>query len=47
MASCSSSELARIRGLTSAQAAGVLGVPRVRPVIHRDALVLAREWQDL
>ena len=47
MASCSSSELARICGLTSAQAASALGVPRVRPVIHRDELVLAREWQQL
>lgn len=43
--SFSSSELFRISGLRSAQAAGVLGLPRMRPVIHRDQLVLAREWR--
>ena len=39
----SSSELTRIQGLNSTEAARVLGQPRVCEVIHRDHLVLSRE----
>ena len=39
----SSSELARIKGMKSADAARLLGEPRGREVIHRDRLVLAKE----
>ena len=39
----SSSELARVRGMRSAEAARALGQSRAREVIHRDHLVLARE----
>ena len=39
----SSSELARVRGMRSAEAAKTLGQSRSREVIHRDDLVLARE----
>jgi glutamate 5-kinase len=39
----SSSELARVRGLRSAEAARVLGQPKMPEVIHRDDLVLARD----
>ena len=40
----SSSELSRIRGLGSAEAARTLGQTRSREVIHRNHLVLAREF---
>jgi glutamate 5-kinase len=39
----SSSDLARIRGMRSAEAGRALGAPRVREVVHRDQLVLAKE----
>jgi glutamate 5-kinase len=39
----SSSELVRVRGMRSTEAARVLGHPRAREVIHRDHLVLTRE----
>ena len=39
----SSSELARVRGLSSAAAARTLGQARPKEVIHRDHLVLAKE----
>ncbi len=39
----SSSELQRVRGLSSAHAAKTLGQARPREVIHRDHLVLAKE----
>jgi glutamate 5-kinase len=39
----SSRELERVRGLRSAQAAGLLGRAGVREVVHRDHLVLSRE----
>ena len=39
----SAGELARIRGMKSAEAAKVLGLAAVREVIHRDHLVLAGE----
>jgi glutamate 5-kinase len=39
----SSSELARVRGMRSAEAARARGPPSARGVIHRDHLVLARE----
>ena len=39
----SSSELTRIRGLNSAEAARVLGHAAAKEVIHRDHLVLSRE----
>ena len=39
----SSSELSRIRGMKSAEAARALGQARAREAIHRDHLVLARE----
>lgn len=39
----SSSELSRVRGLSSADAARALGHARPREVIHRDHLVLTRE----
>ncbi len=42
----SSSELARIRGLKSAEAAKTLGQARAREVLHRDHLVLAKELQS-
>jgi len=45
MTNFSSSDLSRIRGLRSADAARVMGEPRVKEVIHRDRLVLARELQ--
>ena len=41
----SASELSRIRGLRSTEAAGVLGRNQAKEVIHRDHLVLAREVQ--
>ena len=41
----SSEELQRIHGTKSAEAARLLGRPRVPEVIHRDALVLTEEWQ--
>jgi glutamate 5-kinase len=40
----SSSELLRIRGLKSGEAAALLGQARVREVVHRDHLVLSREY---
>jgi len=39
----SSSELLRVRGMSSAEAARVLGHAKAQEVIHRDRLVLARE----
>ena len=39
----SSSELSRIRGMKSADAARALGRPYARAIIHRDSLVLTRE----
>ena len=41
----SSSELMRVLGLNSAEAARVLGHPKAREAIHRDRLVLAKELQ--
>jgi glutamate 5-kinase len=41
----SSSELARVRGMKSAEAAAALGQPTMREVVHRDHLVLAHEVQ--
>lgn len=45
IANFSSGEIMRVRGLRSAEAAKTLGQTRAREVIHRDRLVLAREWQ--
>ncbi|MDP3722115.1 MAG: glutamate 5-kinase [Candidatus Omnitrophota bacterium] len=45
IANFSSGEIARVRGLHSAEAAQRLGQPRAREVIHRDQLVLTRELQ--
>jgi glutamate 5-kinase len=42
----SSSELTRVRGLTSAEAAKLLGHSKAKEVIHRDYLVLARELHE-
>jgi glutamate 5-kinase len=39
----SSSDLLKVRGMKSAQAARALGQSRVREVVHRDHLVLAKE----
>ncbi len=41
----SSAELARVRGLKSAEIAKLLGPTRGREAVHRDHLVLAREWR--
>ncbi len=41
----SSSELLRVRGMKSAEAAKTLGQAKAREVVHRDHLVLAREMQ--
>ena len=41
----SSAELLRVRGLKSADIARTLGQPSAREVIHRDHLVLTKEWQ--
>ena len=41
----SSSELVRIRGMTSPEAARALGRSRVPEAVHRDHLVLSRELQ--
>lgn len=41
----SSSELSRIRGMGSAEAAKALGLAKAREVVHRDHLVLARELE--
>ncbi|MBI3330757.1 MAG: glutamate 5-kinase [Candidatus Omnitrophica bacterium] len=41
----SSSELARVRGMKSAEIAKVLGRTRVPEVVHRDDLVLARDYR--
>ena len=43
----SSSELAQVRGMSSAEVARTLGAGRTREVIHRDHLVLARELRPL
>ncbi len=45
MCNFSSSELLRVRGMSSTQAARLLGQQRAREVIHRDHLVLEREVQ--
>ena len=42
----SSSELARVRGMKSAEIAKVLGRTRVPEVVHRDDLVLARDYRE-
>ena len=41
----SSAELLRVRGMRSEEVARVLGEARVHEVVHRDHLVLAKEWQ--
>ncbi len=41
----SASELLRVRGLSSVAAARALGQSGSREVIHRDCLVLAKEWR--
>lgn len=41
----SSAELTRVRGLKSAEIAKLFGSAHGREVVHRDHLVLAREWQ--
>jgi len=46
VSSFSSSELRRVRGMRSAEAARALGCATAREVIHKDQLVLAREWQQ-
>ncbi len=43
MVNFSSSELTRVRGLKSVEAAKALGQPRPRAIIHRDHLVLSQE----
>lgn len=43
IANFSSTELRRIKGLKSAEAADILGLKSVREVVHRDHMVLAKE----
>ena len=46
MSNFSSSELSRVRGMRSTELAKTLGQARAREVVHRDHLVLAREWRQ-